>query len=115
MSLSTTNAVVLSRGFVLAKLVKAEVLAWVVSFPASEAWDISVDQGNSVPPFPVIVDLIVEPNGGASSNGNVSSPGGIEVLLDHCVSCVHILVCGNWNCGINLPGVDMSFGLGIGT
>ena len=102
-SSSTTDAVVSALGLVLAEVAEAEVLALGVFLPAGEAWHVGVHHGDCVPPFPVTVDLVVEPSEGAASDGHISSPCGIEIRFNHCICGIDISLRRNRHSGRDVP------------
>ena len=97
MSLSSSDSVISTCGGVLAIGALAIVESLVRIEPAGEAWVVGKDVGHSVPPFPVVVDFVMEPDVCTSSDSDISSPGGVEVRLNHSVGCIHISLGRDWN------------------
>ncbi len=107
MSLSTSDPVVLTLSLICAIRSLAEILSLRILVGASKAWDSSIDRVYSVPPFPMIVNFILEPHIHASLDSHISRPSSVEILLNHCVGGVHIGKRRHWHCGINLPIINM--------
>ena len=103
----TANAVVLAFGLIGTVAAEGEIHALGFLVPAFEAWDVAVDGVNAVPPFPMIIDLVMEPNVDAAPDGNVGHPGGVEVLLDHCVGSVNVSIGWDRHLSVNLPCVGV--------
>ena len=109
MSLSSSNTVILSCGLVHTVWIQAKVFTRISISRAKEAWNFIIHHWNSVPPFPVAINLIVEPNVYTSSNCKVCSPSSIKIGLDNCVSSGHISLLWYWHSCVYFPGVNVSF------
>ena len=113
MSLSATNSSVGACCGIGAVGAQTNVSARRVLPPAVEAWYFTVHIVNIVPPFPVIVDLVVEPNIGTSSQKYLSFPSTIEIFLDDSVRGLHICLWRHRHSGVDFPGVGVSGALAL--
>lgn len=112
MSLSTTNTIILALSLVSAVWSLAEILALRVLVGASKAWDTSIYWIYTIPPFPMIVDLVLEPNINTALDGHISSPSSVKILLNHSVGSIYIGKRRHRHCSIDLPIINMSGWLG---
>lgn len=111
---STSDAVVLASSLVCAITALAYIKTLRILIVASKSWNVPIDIVNIVPPFPMPINLILEPDVCAPSEGNISFPWAVEVLLNYCISSVNKGLRRNRHCCVNFPGIGMSSALALG-
>ena len=111
--LNTTNSSVRSFCSVSAEGALANVVGPRIVIIAAEAWHVAVHPVNTVPPFPVTVDLVVEPNHGTSSQNYLGFPSAIKIFLGTSVSGLDPCIWRHRHCGIDFPGFYMSGALAL--
>ena len=101
---SSSNSIISTFSLINAILVQA----WITSlWRACEPWNISVDHSNSMPPFPMSIDLIIEPYECAPSNSHISSPLSIKVRFNDSVCSIHVGLSRDWHCTWNSPWISV--------
>lgn len=108
MSLSPTDPVIFTLCLVGAVRSLAEVLALRILVWTSEAWNTSIYWIYTIPPFPMIIDLVLEPHIYAALDSHISSPCCVKILFNHSVCRIHIGQRRHGHCSIDLPIVNMS-------
>lgn len=108
MSWCATDAIVCSTWTIFAEGNITYVLARsLLLFPTLEPWDCAVNVVHWVPPLPMIVDLVLEPNIYTATDGYVCSPCAVEILLSDHVCGVDVCVSRHWNDTVDCPWVNM--------
>ena len=108
---STTNSIICTLGLVNTVLIRACItsLWWT-----AEPWYVSIDHANWMPPFPMSINLIIEPHISTTSDGHISCPFSIEIWFYHGVSSIDIGVSRYRHCAWNSPRISMCGGLTLG-
>lgn len=112
-TLNTANSSVRSSCGVSAEGVLANVAGPRILIIATEAWHVAVHIVNTVPPFPVTIDLVVEPNHGTSFQKYLGFPSAIKIFLIASESGLDICIWRHGHSGIDFPGFDMSGALAL--
>lgn len=110
----TSDSVILASSLVCAVTALADIKTLRILIVASETWNVAIDIVDIVPPFPMTINLIFEPDVSAPSECNISFPWAVEVLFNHCISSVNKGLRRHWYCCIHFPGIGMCSALALG-
>ena len=114
MSGCTTNSIISTLSSIFAIDCQTEIKGRVTGIlPASEARLWTKNAVKAIPPLPVTINLVFEPNISTASHCDVCVPSCVKVLLNHCISGIHISLSRNWHSRRHLPAVNVLSWLGL--
>ena len=109
MSCSSSNSIVSTLSSVFAEATPASIFSFLrVLIPALESWHIFIYHMDIVPPFPVVIDLVFEPDVNTSSDCHISWEGCVEIFFNYCICSIDIGEGWNWNHSVYRPFISVS-------